>query len=29
LMSEAKGYATQKMKEDYEDNPEELGAIKD
>jgi hypothetical protein len=29
LMSEAKRYATQKMKEDYEDNPEELGAIKD
>jgi hypothetical protein len=29
LMSEAKSYATQKMKEDYEDNPEELGAIKD
>jgi hypothetical protein len=29
LMSEAKRYATQKMKDDYEDNPEELGAIKD
>jgi hypothetical protein len=29
LMSEAKRYATQKMKDDYEDNPEELGAVKD
>jgi hypothetical protein len=29
LMSDAKRYATQKMKEDYEDNPEELGAVKD
>jgi hypothetical protein len=29
LMSEAKRYATEKMKKDYEDNPEELGAVKD
>jgi hypothetical protein len=29
LMSDAKEYATKKMKKDYEDNPEELGAVKD
>jgi len=29
LMSEAKRYATDKMKKDYKDNPEELGAVKD
>jgi len=29
LMSEAKRYATEKMKKDYEDNPEELGVVKD
>jgi hypothetical protein len=29
LMSDAKEYATKKMKKDYKDNPEELGAVKD
>ena len=29
LMSEAKRYATEKMKKDYEDNPDELGVVKD
>jgi hypothetical protein len=29
LMSDAKEYATEKMKKEYKDNPEELGAIKD
>jgi hypothetical protein len=29
LMSDAKRYATEKMKKDYEDNPDELGVVKD